>query len=88
MVPPVMSLGKLLADLNSDSPTGSARPVERRAPLKSIGNAETGRFLDNLGDRVRIKLVDQVGTATSESDLSQEELRRLGHKRHPRLRSD
>ncbi len=74
-----MSLGKLLADLNSNAEpsSGNARPVERRAPLKTIGNAETGRFLDNLGDRVRIKLVDQVGTATSESDLSQEELRRL-----------
>ena len=72
-----MSLGKLLADLNSDTPTEVERPIERRAPLRSIGSAETGKFLDNLGDRVRIKLVDQVGAATSEADLSQEELRRL-----------
>jgi len=71
-----MSLGKLLADLDSDKPD-QGRTVERRAPLRSIGNAETGRFLDSLGDQVRIKLVDQIGSATSEADLPQDELRRL-----------
>ena len=77
MVPLAMSLGKLLADLDNDSEPKSTPSVERRAPLRNIASAETGRFLDNLGDRVRIKLVDQVGAATSEADLSQEELRRL-----------
>jgi len=77
MVPVAMSLGKLLADLDSTPEPTAGPQQERRAPLRSVASAETGRFLDNLGDRVRIKLVDQVGSATSEADLSQEELRRL-----------
>jgi pilus assembly protein CpaF len=73
-----MSLGKLLADLDGGQSKTKAGPVvERRAPLRGASSAETGRFLDNLGDRVRIRLVDQVGSATSEADLPQEELRRL-----------
>jgi pilus assembly protein CpaF len=77
MVPVAMSLGKLLADLDSNTETNVGPQQERRAPLSKVGSVETGRFLDNLGDRVRIKLVDQVGSATSEADLTQEELRRL-----------
>ncbi len=72
-----MSLGKLLADLDDQPTSNEGQVVERRAALRNVSSAETGRFLDNLGDQVRIKLVDQVGSATSEADLSQEELRRL-----------
>jgi pilus assembly protein CpaF len=76
MVQVAMGLGRLLAEADAPGGRRSGTTASSSPPENKVHSPSKSTAADDLGERVRIKLIDSIGATLSDSNMSQDELRR------------